>query len=80
MTLQRLRRLQRLEQRRRPAAVPFVDPVDTCMRLMVDLEAVSAGRAEWIPIYGPFLPDEAFDRAVRESDRMHERLTADTPL
>jgi hypothetical protein len=80
MTLQHLKRLQRLEARRRPTAAPWFDPFPVAMRLWEDLQAVSAGKAEWIPIYGPPHWTEeqaaAFGLRMRESDRIAERLAA----
>jgi hypothetical protein len=85
MSLQRLKRLQRLEQRqvRGPA---YVNPGRTAIELLqwhtANWEAVSAGHACQIPVYGPFLPlnDEAtaaLALRMRETDTMHARLTAE---
>jgi hypothetical protein len=50
------------------------------MRLWVDLEAVVAGKAEWIPRPERELGEaeqDAYDRAVRNADLMNARLTAE---
>jgi hypothetical protein len=52
-----------------------------CMRLWDDLQAVTAGRACWVPRperAEPW-PEEAqaaFELAKRDADTMHKRLTA----
>jgi hypothetical protein len=85
MSLQRLKRLQHLEQRqvRGPA---YVDPGPAAIELfqwhLTNWEAVTACRACEIPVYGPFpaMSEEArdaFDRAVATADSMHRRLTAE---
>ena len=74
MSLARLKRLQKLEARRRPPGVAWVDPFPVVMRLMVDAAAVAAGRAEWIPRFGPEV--EAVGLYLREADRTAERLRA----
>jgi hypothetical protein len=62
----------------RPVEVAFVDPFPLAMRLWEDLQAVCAGRAEWIPVYGPHkwseAAQDAFDRAVAMTDAMAKRL------
>jgi hypothetical protein len=52
------------------------------MRLWDDLQAVVAGKAEWIPRPARERTEDqrdAFELAVREDDRMHARLTAKLP-
>jgi hypothetical protein len=84
MSLQRLKRIAALEARRRPPERPWFDPFDTAMRLMVDLRAVADNKAEWRPVYGPphwsEATADAFERAVRDYDAMHKRLTSDKAL
>jgi hypothetical protein len=63
----------------RVAEVPWSDPI--AIRLLVDAEAVAAGKAEWIPLYGPLSPEaeHAVALAVRDCDRMAERLRTEKP-
>jgi hypothetical protein len=61
MSIARLKRLAALEAiaaKRRPTHAYF-DPFLACMRLWTDVQAVAAGRAEWIPVYGPVRPTDA---------------------
>ena len=81
MSIARLKRLQRLEARQ-PKALPWTDPYPIGARLLVDLEAVVAGKAcrRKRPERAEPWSEEtqtAFELAVREHDRMHERLTAE---
>jgi hypothetical protein len=82
MSIARLKRLQRLEKRQSTAA-PWVDPFDTAMALLDALQAVQDGRACWIPRQTEALSPEAEEQlalAMRDADRMHERLMAETAL
>ena len=79
----RRKRLEALE-RRQPRSKPWTDPYDACMRLMVDLQAVIAGKACWVPRPEPAEPwseetQDAYDRLVAEVDMMHRRLTTPPP-
>jgi hypothetical protein len=77
MSLQRRKRLEALERRRRPER-PWHDPFDTAMWIWANVEAVTAGLAEWMPRPEPELSMEAehlLELALRDSDRMHARLT-----
>jgi hypothetical protein len=79
LTAARLKRLQRLESRR-PSGPVWRDPFDLCMALLANLEAVRAGLACWIPRPEPELGSEAeqaFKLAMRDADRMHDRLMAE---
>jgi hypothetical protein len=79
LSIARLKRLQRLEAKQ-PKGCPYVDPFPSLMRLWVDLEAVVAGKAEWIPRPERELGEaeqDAYDRAVRNADLMNARLTAE---
>ncbi len=81
MSLQRLRRLQRLEARR-PAERPWTDPGPVAIALLqwclASFAAVDAGKASAVPRYGPHpAPSEAFERIMRDADRMHARLVAE---
>jgi hypothetical protein len=79
MSLMRRRRLERLEARQ-PRGPIYTDPTPTVMRLWVDLRAVTEGKTCWIPRRERELTDEqrdAFDRAVRNTDLMNARLTAE---
>jgi hypothetical protein len=74
-----LRRIERLE-RRKPSGKPWRDPIDVCLRLLVDLQAVVAGNAFWLPT-SPLSPEveQLLALALRDSDRMGERLRAELP-
>jgi hypothetical protein len=74
-------RLNRLEARQ-PRARPWFDPWDAIMQLWSDLQAVVAGRAEWIrrPRKLGEEGQAAFDRMVAEHDSIARRLTANKPL
>jgi hypothetical protein len=79
MTQQRRRRLERLEARQ-PTAKPWVDPAPLIERLWPELMAVVAGRACWRKLPDRELSEEAvaaLELAMRDADRMHERLTAE---
>jgi hypothetical protein len=85
MSIARLKRLQRLEARV-PKGRPWSDPFPALMRLWeafaADRAATKAGRPfSWVPRPKAEPPSEesqaAFELAVRECDRMHERLTAE---
>jgi hypothetical protein len=81
MSANRRRRLERLESRQSKGR-PWFDPFDACMRLWVDLQAVVAGKACWIPRPEAELGEaaqDAFDRMVAEGDIMARRLTAEVP-
>jgi hypothetical protein len=70
VSLERLTRLEDIARRRRPER-PFIDPFDACMRLLVDLRAVHAGRACWIPRPERELSEEAqqvFELRMCEAD------------
>jgi hypothetical protein len=77
--LKRLAALEAIAAKRKPTN-PYVDPFDTAMRLLVDLQAVVAAKAEWRPFYGPpHWPEEtqvAFERQMADYDSMSKRLTA----
>jgi hypothetical protein len=80
MSANRRRRLERLESRQ-PKGRPWFDPWDAIMRLWPDLEAVAKGRACWRK-REPAEPwseetQVAFELAVREYDRIHDRLMAE---
>jgi hypothetical protein len=73
-------RLEDIAAKRRPTR-PYVDPFPVARRLLLELEAVAAGKACLIPRYGPHLPmpgetAAAFDKQMAEYDSMHRRLTA----
>jgi hypothetical protein len=77
--LKRLAALEAIARLRKPER-PFVDPYDAAMRLLVDLQAVVTGKAEWRPVYGPPHWSEttaaAFERAMQDYDSRSRRLTA----
>jgi hypothetical protein len=69
-------------ERHQPRGRPWVVPIDAYFHLMVDLGAVTKGRACWVPRPPSECYEEtrvAFDLAMREYDSMHARLTAETP-
>jgi hypothetical protein len=66
------------KRQHQPAAKPWNDPYDLSMALLEAFQAVNAGLACWIPEYERKLsPDEreAVEQAIKDADRMHERLT-----
>jgi hypothetical protein len=79
MSLQRLKRLQRLESRR-PAEKPYVDRPEAVALLrwyIASAEAVRAGKASLVPRYGPPRePSPAKHEALRALDRVAARLAA----
>jgi hypothetical protein len=81
MSISRRRRLEALERRQIHSPV-WTDPFPSVMRLWDDLQAVAAGKAEWIPRPERERTEDeqdTFERQVREYDRMHARLTAKPP-
>jgi len=74
------KRLAKLESRK-PATDWWRDPFPVAMRLWEDLQAVAAGKACLIPRYGPdkWSDESAAALAIREVDRMSERLRAEKP-
>ncbi len=76
MTVARLKRLEARQPPRKVVAKSIrPGPGD-----MGSFRAVAAGRASWIPLPGPELSPEAQEWlaiALRDSDRMHERLRAE---
>ena len=82
MTAAMERRLARLEARR-PSERPWRDPYDACMRLWAALQAVQAAERAGRPfsrLPKPELSPEAEEQvalAMRDADRMHERLRAE---
>jgi hypothetical protein len=79
MSLARLKRLQRLESRQ-PKGRPWFDPWDAIMRLWPNLEAVTKGRACWRKREPAEMSEEQADalaRAIRDADRVAERLAAE---
>ncbi len=73
------KRIERLEAaaRRRSPERPYFDVFPAAMRLWVDLQAVVAGKAEWIQRPAKPLSEEqadALDRAFRDADRVAERF------
>jgi hypothetical protein len=80
MSFARLKRLQRLEEeaRRCKPAAPYVEPFEVAAALLAEIEAIKAGKACALPMPEPSQWKEAtqaaFDRTVRELDRIAERL------
>ena len=78
MSIARLKRLQRLEARQ-PKGPPWFDVYDAAIALWqaFGFEALAAGKASLVPLYGPpEAPTAAFELAMRCYDMMHERLSA----
>jgi hypothetical protein len=79
LSLMRRRRLEALERRQIRGPV-YRDPFPTIERLSVDLQAVVAGRAEWIPRSPRELGEDeqaALALAIRTADLMADRLQAE---
>jgi hypothetical protein len=76
MSQARLKRIAALEKRQ-PTGKPFVDPFPAAMRLWVDLQAVVAGKACWVPRPARELDESAQDalaRAMAAVDLVAERF------
>jgi hypothetical protein len=82
MSTARLKRLQRLESRR-PTAAPWTDPYDLCMALWRAIEATTSAEREGrpfsrLPSPEPAEDSEAYVRAMRAAEQMHERLAKES--
>ena len=69
------RALAELGKQRQPRGRPWFDAFDACLRLMVDLEAVTKGRACWIPRPERELSED--DRAARRARVESRKLIAE---
>jgi hypothetical protein len=82
MTTAMERRLDRLEARQ-PAQAPWRDPFPVAMAIFRAIEAATAATKAGRPFSRLPVPElspeaqEAVERAVRDSDRMHSKLMAE---